>query len=554
MSPNVDATRSPAKPALRALWIAGFLCGVLASTPVASAVNKAMFNVKDYGATGQKADDARPSIQKAIDACAAAGGGTVYFPPGEYTSGSLHLRSHVQIEIEAGATVFALQDPKAYEFGGIPSKASLFYGENLENVSLVGRGTVDGQAQYEWRRDEVERAFDHRALMVKLGKSLMRPFPKGFPHREVFPHLLWLGRSKDIRVEGLKFLRASSWTLALYACDRASFDRLHIHSSLQEAVWADGIDLDGCRDVSISNCTIETGDDCMVFISTDAWGPALPCENITVSHCRLSSASAGVKFSEGNRVGIRRVLVTHTILSNVNRGFVFSTTLGGHIEDVTLSDLIIDCSRFDWFWAGDGQPFHFRITRLSEFNKEPAKPGEAPPGLIRNVVIKDVLAHAKGTSLIHGHAESWLDGLTFRNVRLFMSADPAAPYDKAEHALDFRRVRNLNLRDVEVSWEKPTLDAWQSALYLEEIDAFKIEGFAGRSAWPKRDTPAVLLNNVRDGMIRHARASAGTGVFLELTGQETRDVVLQGSDLRNAQVPWRLGREVRPDAFKSLNN
>lgn len=134
---------------------------------------------------------------------------------------------------------------------------------------------------------------------------------------------------------------------------------------------------------------------------------------------------------------------------------VFSTTQGGDISDVVLSDLTIHCNRFDWFWAGDGQPFFFRITRLSEFTKEPAKPGERPPGTIRNITIRNVIAHAKGTSRFYGHAESWLDGLSLENVRLSMAADPTAPFDYADHALEFRRVRNLKMKSVEVSWENP---------------------------------------------------------------------------------------------------
>jgi polygalacturonase len=69
-----------------------------------------LFNVREYGASGEKAQNAQPAIQKAIDACAQAGGGMVYLPPGEYTSGTLHLRSHVRVHVEAGATLFASKD------------------------------------------------------------------------------------------------------------------------------------------------------------------------------------------------------------------------------------------------------------------------------------------------------------------------------------------------------------------------------------------------------------------------------------------------------------
>ena len=255
-------------------------------------------SVKEFGATGRRAEEARAPIQRALDACAAAGGGTVRFPSGEYTSGTLMLRSHVSLELEAGATLWASPDPQAYEFGSVPTKAALLYGEQVEDIRIAGGGTIDGQAEYEWRADDFEEAFDHKTLMQQLGKSLMRPFPKGFPRANVFPHLIWLGRAKDVWFSGVKLRHAPSWTVALYGCERIDFDHLSISSSLREGVWADGIDLDGCRDVRIANCRIDTGDDCVVFISTDVWGPAHACENVVVTNCWLSSASAGVKFSE----------------------------------------------------------------------------------------------------------------------------------------------------------------------------------------------------------------------------------------------------------------
>ena len=530
------------------------LFGALCVSLHVYAAGAAVFNVKDSGATGTRADDARPAIQKAIEACAAAGGGTVLLPPGEYTSGTLRLRNHVRFQIEAGATLFASPDPKAYEPEPGPSKASLFSGDGLEDVAITGRGTIDGQAEYEWRLDDHERAFDHKDWMLALGKPLMRSFPKGFPQRSLFPHLIWLGRSTNVQISGLRFVRSPSWTVALYACERVRCDSLDIRSSLKEAVWSDGLDLDGCRDVSISNCTIETGDDCLVFIATDAWGPALACENIRVNQCRLSSASAGVKFSEGNREGVRNVRVSDTVLTNVNRGFVFTTTLGGPITDVVLSDLTIHCNRFDWFWSGDGQPFHFRVTRLSEFNKEPAKPGEAPPGSIRNITIRNVTAHAKGSSLIQGHPENWLEGITLENLRLFLSTDPSAPFDKAEHALDCRRAKNVKIKDAEVSWEKPALEAWKSAFYFEDVTHLELDGVSGRAAWPERDVPAVVFHNVTGGSVRRSRALEGAKVFLKITGPASRDIRVQGNDFRRAKIPIQLAPEVTADAVQMLEN
>jgi hypothetical protein len=518
------------------------------------AAGPAVYNVKDFGATGRKSDDARVAIQKAIDECAKSGGGMVYLPPGEYTSGTIHMRSHVRLHIEAGATLFASPDPKAYDYGAIPSKAALIYGEDVENISIEGRGTVDGQAEYDWRPDDFERAYNHKMMMEKLGKSLMRSFPRGFPPREVFPHLVWLGRCKDVHITGLTFLRSPSWSITLYDCERMVIDGLYIYTSLKEAVWADGIDMDGCRDIRIANCRIETGDDCFAFISTDSWGPARLCENITITNCVLSSASAAFKFSEGNKLGIRHIAVDNCVILNTNRGFCFTITTGGTITDIVITNLTMDLHRYEWFWDGDGQPFFFRITRLSEWNQEPPQPGEPPPGRISNVMIQNVIVRAQGGSLIAGHPESWLDGVTLDNVKLFLSTDPAAPYELTTHALDFRWAKNVKVKEVEVTWEAPVADKWESALSFEDVSGLVLDGFAGRQAWPERDVPAVVFNKVSDAVVRNSRAMEGTKTFLNVSGKESNNIVLFGNDFRKAQAVFTAGEDVSEGAVQVSNS
>ncbi len=164
-----------------------FICMMLSFSSTLCASGKAIFNVKDYGATGVKADNARPSIQKAIDTCAAAGGGTVYLPPGEYTSGTIYLRSHVSITIEAGATLFGSKDVKDFDRKE-PNHSGLLYGEDVENITIEGRGTVDGHAEYDWREDDHEHGFGHKRSMLATGKPVMRTFPKDFPQRSLYPY------------------------------------------------------------------------------------------------------------------------------------------------------------------------------------------------------------------------------------------------------------------------------------------------------------------------------------------------------------------------------
>ena len=128
----------------------------------------ALYNVKDYGATGIKSDNALPAIQKAIDA-AAVKGGTVYLPPGEYTSATIQLRSHVNLYLEAGATLYASERPTDFATQKVKSKEALLFGENLEDISIGGRGTIDGQGKYFWAVDTIERAFSHKKMVEKVG-------------------------------------------------------------------------------------------------------------------------------------------------------------------------------------------------------------------------------------------------------------------------------------------------------------------------------------------------------------------------------------------------
>jgi hypothetical protein len=479
------------------------------------------FNVRDYGATGQKAHDATPAIQKAVDACSEAGGGMVYLPPGEYTSGTIHLRSHVRFHVEAGATVYSSKnraDFSAKEDG----REALFYGEDLQNITLEGRGTVDGQADYEWRVQDFDDRYIKENLdeFVKTGKKPLRAFPK----KDQYGRLVLLLKCTDVRVEGLSFIRSPSWTMNYYACKRLVIDGVYIRSNLKSGVWADGIDPDGCSDVRISNCTIETGDDAIVFYSTPIWGPALACENITITNCRLSSASSAIKFCDGNNVAVRNVVIDNCVITDTNRGIAFMTFDGGYISDVVISNCTIDCRRFDWFWWGDGDPFYFMSRRrYSELHPELGRT-DAPAGAIRNVLIKDVIAHGKARCLLRGHPEQWLEGIRFSDVRLFLSADPKADYDKEGSALLFRYARDVELHNVDVIMENPTSAKWKSALAFEEASDILIDGFRGRLPRGSKE-PAISLRNVKGVVIRNSRVDPATGTLL-VAGVGTEDVVV----------------------------
>ena len=498
------------------------------------ALAQPVFNIKDYGASGRKTDNARPALQQAIDACGKAGGGTVYVPPGEYTSGQLHLRSGVRVYLEAGATIFASLDGREFDS---EKTAALFYGEDLHNIALEGRGTVDGQASYEFRPNNFTDFYimPNQRLMEATGKPLLRSFPIGLG-KEIYPRLVLLLRCEDVRITGLKFLRSRSWTINPYACKRLTIDGVYIYSSQKEAVWADGIDPDGCQDVRISNSTIETGDDALVFYSADIWGPALPTENITVTNCRLSSASSAIKFCDGNSNAVRRVAINNVVITNSNRGLAFMVFDGGIVEGVMISDVLIETRRFDWFWWGDGDPIHFNIKRRSEVDGT-KRENEPKAGIIRNVSIRNVIAHGTGTSAINGHPDSWLDGIHLENIHLFVSHDPKAPYENTREAMTLRDARNFSMRDVEVRWEKPESPTWQTGLRVENVQNLLLDSVDIAPA-PGSRGEVLSLKDVDGVTLRNSHTAT-----VRVAGRGTRKIRLVDIDAAVTSEP-----EVAADA------
>ena len=493
---------------------------------ISSAPVGPVFNVKDHGATGRKQDDARPAIQQAIDECGKAGGGTVYVPPGEYTSGTIHMRSGVRLYLEAGATIFASLDGK--QFDEMP-KSALIFGEDLHDIALDGRGTLDGQATYFWGvtpPDFIDYYIRPNQIQMEItGKPLSRSFPTGFEKETVYPRNILLLRCEDVRITGLKIIHSRSWTVNLYACKRLLIDGVYIYSSPKEGVWADGIDPDGCTDVRIANCTIDTGDDAIVLWSAAIWGPALPTEGVTITNCRLSSASSALKFCDGNANAIRRVTIDNVVITRSNRGLAFMTFQGGVVEDVVVSNVSIETPRFDWFWWGDGDPIHFNIKKGSELDGKP-HPGEPPPGKIRNISISNVIAHGTGTSVINGHPDSWLENIHFDNVRLFVSHDPDAPYESTHNAMTIKQARNFSIKDSEIGWEKQHADSWKTGLIVEDVENFRLDTVDVHAA-PGSNEAAVELTNAAGVTLRATRTNS-----IHLAGKNTRDVRVSLTDAK----------------------
>ena len=245
-------------------WVKCWFAIALAPWFVPVQVQAAVFDVKSYGAKGDgKALDS-PAINQAIEAAAAAGGGTVQFPAGTYLTGSIRLRSNLTLQFEPGTTLEASADPSAYDaaepnqwdkfqdFGHSHFHNSLIWGEGLDNVSIEGPGLIGGKAL------ERERgAAGDKAIALKL--------------------------CRKVTLRDFSILSGGHFGILATGVDNLTIDNVTIDTN------RDGVDVDSCRNVRISNLSVNTpNDDAIVLKGTHALGFARPTENVTIVNCLVS--------------------------------------------------------------------------------------------------------------------------------------------------------------------------------------------------------------------------------------------------------------------------
>ena len=261
--------------------------GAAAQTPA-----KACFNVRDFGAAGDGKTLDSPAIDRAIDAAAQAGGGTVLVPAGTYLSGSIHLQSNIHLLIDAGATILgapqkmnAYDETEAYNLGGYQDGGhcyfhnSLIWGENLTNVFISGNGTIHGGGLV--REDKILDkmvGFDH----------LNPPVTNAAPPVRLGNKAIALKLCRNVLIRDVTILHGGHFAILVTGCDNLTVDNVTMDTD------RDGIDIDCCRNTMVSNCRINSpNDDGLCPKSTHALGEARVTENLTIVNCQVSGFAEG---------------------------------------------------------------------------------------------------------------------------------------------------------------------------------------------------------------------------------------------------------------------
>lgn len=498
------------------LSLALILCASLA---LAQAPTSA-FNVRDYGvcADGQTNDAA--AIQKAIDAAANAGGGVVYFPAGNYLSGTLALKSNVSLRLAPGATLWGSRNMADYD------PPHLIYAREADNIGIEGSGVINGNGEAFW-------------------------FPDFKPHQRRPSPLLEFVKCRNVRVQDLAIRNAPGWTIHPLDCDQVKIRGISIVNHMN-GPNTDGIDPDSSRNVVISDSYIEAGDDCIVLKTTGRGGqPARPCENVTVTNCTLISRAAALKLGTESHGDFRHIVFSNCVIRGTRVGLAIYAKDGGVFEGVSFSNITIETFPA-YYQKVTGSPR--RWTEYPIFIDLERRFEDSRQSRVRDINFSDITIHTRGRVLVGGMPAQPLERLSFRNILMRVTGfegieklskprgssrvRPAGrdiDYASVPAAFIFANVRGLTLRDIRLLWDTSEAPQERHAVYAARVEDLRIADLIGRQAVPDGKLAVIGLDAARNVFITGSRAEAGAGLFVGLRGLGKEEVVLAGNDLQKAR-------------------
>ena len=365
------------------------------------AARAADFDITTFGAVGDGKTLNTLFIQKAIDECTKSGGGKVIFPAGIYLSATIELKSNVTLHLQKNARLLGTTDIELYrnldpftEGLGIDVGWALLVAVDAKNIGIEGEGAIDGQGA-KLKAEHILK--DTRPEGQRWGR---RPF------------LVRIVRCSGVTVKDITLNYAAAWTSHYFQSRQIKIDNVKIVSV--GVAHNDGIGIDGCQDVRISNCDVVSGDDALVFKTTSS---KMACKNIEVSGMRLKSSQAGIKMGTESMAPFEDIKISNChIYDTRNGGIKLLTVDGAHLRNIEISDITMNEVR---------TPMLFRLgSRLSVFRK--GQDSQQPTGTFENVVIRNVKAVAADSAqlkpptaiLITGVPGYYITNLTLENIEI----------------------------------------------------------------------------------------------------------------------------------------
>jgi hypothetical protein len=485
------------------------------------------FDVHSFGAKGDGKTLDTPAINRAIEAASTNGGGTVVFPAGSYLCYSIHLKSNVALFLGSGATIVAADGPSRGATGGYDAPEpnqwdhyqdfghshwhnSLIWGEGLSNISIVGPGLIWGKG--------LSRGAGDTALPAGVGNKSIS-----------------LKNCRNVTLRDVSFLHGGHFAILATGVDNLTIDNLLIDTN------RDGIDVDCCRNVHISNCSVNSPwDDAICPKSSFALGYARPTDHVTIANCyvtggyeegtlldasykRIGSDKAPrngrIKFGTESNGGFRNITVTNCVLEDC-RGIALETVDGGLLEDVAISNITMrDITDV---------PFFLRLgSRMRG-------PEGVPVGQLRRVLISNVVvsnADSRQAAIISGIPDHFIEDIKCDNIyfqhrgggtkETALISPPEIEHEYPDpnrfgpmpaHGFFIRHVKGVDMRDIEI---KPLRDDLRPAFVLDDVDGADFT----HVKLPLTADKSFVLRNVRSFNLVQSRPIPDT--YLDNASQKT---------------------------------
>ena len=376
----------------------------------ASAAPAGTFNVKDFGAKGDGVNIDSHAINAAIDAAALAGGGTVYFPAGTYSSYSIRLKDNISLYLDRGAVLKAAvptadeaydlpepNDSNYQDFGHSHWKNSLIWGIKLHDVAILGFGMIDGTEG------------------ITRGQEKMNGFPAA-------NKAIALKECRNVTIRDISMLMCGHFAMLLTGVDNLTIDNVKCDTN------RDAFDIDCCANVRISNCFVNSlNDDGIVLKSSWGLGYAKATENVTITNCQVSGYDPGsliagtftknitqapdrdgptgrIKFGTESNGGFKNISISNCVFDNC-RGLALETVDGAIIEDITVDNITM---RDIW-----NSPIYIRLGDRHR------GPESLPVSVVRRVKISNIVvknADCRYASLIFGIEGHPIENVTLSNI------------------------------------------------------------------------------------------------------------------------------------------
>jgi polygalacturonase len=489
------------------------------------------FNVSDYGAKKDSSAIATKAIEKAINAASKAGGGTIYFAPGKYLTGPIHLKSNITILIDAGAELHFSDNfddylpmvPSRWEGTTVNNFSPLFYAYKAENITITGRGLINGHGKKWWDTaegyDEKKPKSKWAIEFEKNNKDVIRPDLPGAVERGFLrPPFIQLMFCKNILIQGIKIINSPFWTINPEFCENITVQGVTIENP--KSPNTDGINAESCKYVHISDCHINVGDDCITIKSgkdRDGRKMNAPAENYTITNCTMLSGHGGVVIGSEMSGGVKKIVISNCVFDGTDRGIRIKTARGrgGVVEDIRVDNIIMKNIQEE------------AIILNMDYAKSTLEPVSERTPAFRNIHFSNITGININTAgKITGIEEMPVDQITFNDIQM-----------DAKQGFNILHAKNIEFHQVTISTKIG------SSLKTENVDHLEIDGFKTNS--PLANAPVIQLLNTKNVFIHNNWPLVGSPFFVKLSGAATSGITIKNNNFVSLKMPVQQGEEVK---------